>query len=49
MHCLFIMDDIAIMFIDDFCNLPAEHMIGNVYVGLPDNVARHDALWRGTH
>lgn len=46
---LFMADDIACMFVDDFFNLPAERIIGNVYCGLTPAVERHDFLWSGTH
>lgn len=56
---MFIADDIACANIDDWCNLPLGEPVGvcttpdgryvNVYEGVPDAVARHDALFELTH
>lgn len=46
---LFLLDEIACMFVDDFMVLPSERIMGNVYAGLTPAVQRHEVLWAFTH
>lgn len=46
---LFLADEVACMFVDDFLVLPAERIVGNVFCGLTPAVERHSALWEFTH
>jgi hypothetical protein len=48
-HTLFIQEDICMAFVDDFLVLPADRIIGNVFVGLTPAVERHDHLFYLTH
>lgn len=48
-RCLFLQDEITTAFFDDFMVLPAERVLGNVWVGLTPAVARHDEMFRLVH
>ena len=48
-HTLFLQHEIDIAFVDDFMVLPAEQIIGNVFIGLTPAVERHDLMFAFVH
>ncbi len=48
-RCMFIADEIACCYVDDFLKLPAERFHGNVFAGLLPNVQRHADMFYLTH
>lgn len=48
-HSLFIQYEIGCMQIDDFCNLPANRVIGIVYATDDKAYARHELCFDLTH
>lgn len=48
-RCLFLADEVACAFVDDFLVLPADWIVGNIYRGLTESVLRHDLLFFLTH
>ena len=46
---LFLADEIACAYVDDWLVLPAEPALGNVWEGLPSAVKRHGECWALTH
>ncbi len=48
-RALFLQDEVTTAFVDDFLVLPADWIVGNVYMGLTESVLRHDLMFQFAH